>query len=74
MLEGINAKMNLADRNSFEGGLEYNKLEDEEFRLNDLIDLAKGHYYLDALDERRPELDRRRLMELEALQDDIKII
>ena len=72
MLEGINAKMNLADRNSFEGGLEYNKLEDEEFRLNDLIDLARSHYYLDALDERRPELDRRRLMELEDLQDDIK--
>ena len=71
MLEDVNAKKDLADRNSLMGGLEYNKLEDEEFRLNDLVNLARHHYYLDALDERRPELDRRRLMELESLQDDI---
>ena len=90
MLEEVNQKMNLADRDSVMGRVKYERLKDERSRLRNLV--RKGHYYLDALDKKNPTtsedkqrrddlldiygyypigLDRTRLEELEALQDDI---
>jgi len=90
MLEEVNQKMDLADRDSVMGRVKYERLEDERSRLRNLV--RKGHYYLDALDKKNPTtsedkqrrddlldiygyypigLDRTRLEELEALQDDI---
>jgi len=90
MLEEVNQKMDLADRDSVMGRVKYERLKDERSRLRNLV--RKGHYYLDALDKKNPTtsedkqrrddlldiygyypigLDRTRLEELEALQDDI---
>ena len=90
MLEEVNQKMDLADRDSVMGRVKYERLKDERSRLRNLV--RKGHYYLDALDKKNPTtsedkqrrddlldiygyypigLDRTRLKELEALQDDI---
>ena len=90
MLEEVNQKMDLADRDSVMGRVKYERLKDERSRLRNLV--REGHYYLDALakknpidsedKQRRDDLldiygyypigsDRRRLEELEALQDDI---
>ena len=90
MLEEVNQKMDLADRDSMMGRVKYERLKDERSRLRNLV--RKGHYYLDALDKKNPTtsedkqrrddlldiygyypigLDRTRLKELEALQDDI---
>lgn len=90
MLEEVNQKMDLADRDSVMGRVEYERLKDQRSRLRNLV--REGHYYLDALakknpidsedKQRRDDLldiygyypigsDRRRLEELEALQDDI---
>ena len=90
MLEEVNQKMDLADRDSVMGRVKYEHLKDERSRLRNLV--RKGHYYLDALDKKNPTtsedkqrrddlldiygyypigLDRTRLKELEALQDDI---
>jgi hypothetical protein len=90
MLEEVNQKMDLADRDSVMGRVKYERLKDERSRLRNLV--REGHYYLDALakknpidsedKQRRDDLldiygyypigsDKRRLEELEALQDDI---
>lgn len=90
MLEEVNQKMNLADRDSVMGRVKYERLKDERSRLRNLV--REGHYYLDALAKKNPidsedkqrrddlldiygyypiGLDRTRLKELEALQDDI---
>lgn len=90
MLEEVNQKMDLADRDSVMGRVEYNSLKDQRSRLRNLV--REGHYYLDALAKKNPTTsedkqrrddlldvygyypigsDKRRLEELEALQDDI---
>lgn len=90
MLEEVNQKMDLADRDSVMGRVKYERLKDERSRLRNLV--REGHYYLDALAKKNPidsedkqrrddlldiygyypiGLDRTRLKELEALQDDI---
>ena len=91
MLEEINQKMDLADRDSVMGRVKYERLKDERSRLRNLV--RRGHYYLDSLAKKNPRTsedkqrrddlldvygyypigsDKRRLEELEALQDDIK--
>ena len=91
MLEEINQKMDLVDRDSVMGRVEYNSLKDQRSRLRNLV--REGHYYLDSLAKKNPTTgedkqrrddlldvygyypigsDKRRLEELEALQDDIK--
>lgn len=90
MLDKVNQEMDLADRDSVAGRVNYERLKDQRSRLRNLV--RKGHYYLDSLaeknpltsedKERRDDLldvygyypigsDKRRLEELEALQDDI---
>ena len=91
MLEEVNQEMDLSDRDSIMGRVEYERLKDKRSRLRNLV--REGHYYLDALAKKNPITskdkeerdamldiygyypigsDRRRLEELEALQDDIR--
>lgn len=90
MLEEVNQKMDLADRDSVAGRVKYERLKDQRSRLRNLV--REGHYYLDSLAKKNPTTsedkqrrddlldvygyypigsDKRRLEELEALQDDI---
>lgn len=52
MLEEVNQKMDLVDRDSIRGRVEYEDLRDERSRLRDLV--REGHYYLDALEKKNP--------------------
>ncbi len=52
MLEEVNQKMDLADRDSVMGRVEYERLKDERSRLRNLV--REGHYYLDALAKKNP--------------------
>jgi hypothetical protein len=52
MLEEVNQKMDLADRDSVMGRVEYESLKDQRSRLRNLV--REGHYYLDALAKKNP--------------------
>ena len=52
MLEEINQKMDLADRDSVMGRVKYERLKDERSRLRNLV--RRGHYYLDSLAKKNP--------------------
>jgi len=52
MLDEVNQEMDLADRDSVEGRVEYKRLKDKRSRLRKLV--REGHYYLDALAKKNP--------------------